>query len=179
MENLGTQKSDFEVMVLLIDTIMWPLVFLLFLLIFRKPFTEAIKRIGSFKADGSGIQLSFEKRIEATKKLFQQIKPAMQSKSGYDIQPVSKENTTAYAKILEIHSKVVEDLSRLSEKEHITTTGNPPTLIIEQLKEIGVITIQQAKMTLALLELTDTADTAATASQADNIKILYDKLGLI
>jgi len=176
METVVTQKGNFEVLVQLIDILIWPITFILLLLIFRRNFSEAIQRLGTLKADRTGIELSFEKKIEATKKLFQQIKPAVQSKASADIQVFPKEDQSAYSRILQIHNNVIKDLKTISEKENLKVEGNPPEIIAEKLKEIGGITIQQSKMIKALLEVTESADTSANKLQANEIENLYKKI---
>lgn len=169
-------KTDFELFVQLIDSIVWPFTLLLVLFLFRRNFSDVIQRLGTLKADSSGFEISFEKKIEATKKLFQQIKPAAISKSGKDIQAFNEENDSPFGKILKVRSNLINYLKVVSEKNNIQVDGLLPQDISTKLKDTGAITIEQMKMINAMLEVTASANAAATERQANDVEELMKKM---
>jgi len=176
MEAEFTTKSTFELFIHFVDAIIWPVTLLVILLIFRRNFSDAFKRLGTLKADSTGIELSFQSKIEATKKLFQQIKPALVSKSGQDIQTFTEENDMPFADILAARSNLINYLKITSEKEGINVDGLSPKKISDKLKETGGISIQQSKMINAMLEVTAAADASSTEQQAKDIEDLMQKI---
>ncbi len=169
-------KSTFELIIQLIDALIWPLTLLLILLIFRRHLAEVILRLGTFKADKTGIELSFDKKIEATKKMFQQIQPATIAKSGGDINAFPEENDSPFGRILKARSDLINRLKIICEKEGVPVNGLSPELITEKLKINGAMTLQQAKMVQAMLEVTAAADSSATEGQASEVENLMKKI---
>ena len=169
-------KSSFELFVQLIDSIIWPVTLLFVIFLFRRNFSDVILRLGTLKADSSGFELSFEKKIEATKKLFQQIKPSTISKSGKDIQAFNEENDSPFGKILKVRSNLINYLKVVSEKNKIQIDGLMPQEISIKLKDTGAITIEQMKMINAMLEVTASANSAATERQANDVEELMKKI---
>ena len=169
-------KNNFELIIQLVDSIIWPLTLLLVLLTFRRNLSDVILRLGTLKADRTGFELSFDKKIEATKKLFQQIKPATISKTGGDIQAFNEENDSPFGRILKTRSNLINYLKVLSEKNNIQGKGLMPEQLSEKLKDTGVITIQQMKMINAMLEVTAAANASATDRQARDVDNLMKKI---
>ncbi|QAA80572.1 hypothetical protein EI546_01975 [Aequorivita sp. H23M31] len=169
-------KSNFEVFVQLIDVIIWPLTLLFMFLIFRQSIANVILRLNTLKADTSGLQLSFAQKIEATKKLFQQIVPTTVEKSGGNIKVFNEENDTPFRKILKVRSELINYLKVISEKNNIRVQDLEPLQLLQKLKETGVITIQQKKMMEAMLEVTSAANDSATEKQAMEVEELMKKI---
>ena len=179
IENEIMTKSNFELFIQLVDSVIWPVTLLLVLLIFRRNLADVILRLGTLKADKTGFELSFDKKIEATKKLFQQIKPATIAKSGKDIQAFNEENDTPFGTILKVRSDLINYLKVISEKNDIQGKGLLPEQLSEKLKETGVITIQQTKMINAMLEVTAAANASATERQARDVENLMKKIEIM
>lgn len=176
LESEIISKSNFELFIQLVEVLIWPVTLIFILVIFRQNLSAVILRLNTLKADKSGFELSFDKRIEATKKLFQQIKPSTISKSGGNIVTISEEDNSPFGRILKVRSNLINYLKVLSDKNGIQVIGLLPEQISEKLKETGVINIQQAKMINAMLEVTAAADASVTDRQAKEVENLMKKI---
>jgi hypothetical protein len=178
MDTEIVNKSNFELFIQLVDTIIWPVTLLFVLFLFRRNLSEIIQRLGSVKADGTGIKISFEDKIASTKKLFQQIKPATVSKSSQEIQPEGLTRESPFGQISGIKTNLINYLKSKAEEDNIHTEGLSATMTCDKLKETGAITIQKAKMIAAMLDVIAAAKPSATQEQADEIESLYNKIGI-
>lgn len=57
--------NSFQLLVELVDAVIGPATVLMILLLFRRDFSDIILRLGTLKADKLGVELSFNKKIEA------------------------------------------------------------------------------------------------------------------
>jgi hypothetical protein len=69
------QPNYFEMVIKLIEIIIWPIILFVIISLFKRNFQSTFQRLGSFKADATGIAITFEKQLEATKQWFANIKP--------------------------------------------------------------------------------------------------------
>ncbi len=177
MEPVYVTKSTFELLIQLIEVLIWPASLVLIMWMFRRSFSGAINRMGSIKADGSGISLTFEKKIEEAKQIFNQLSTTVISKDGTSIRPSGKRKTP-YEQVLAINSNLNEDIKDQAVEANVVIAGLSPQQITEKLSETGVLTIQQAKKINALQELLNAADDSISRNQADQVEMLYDKIEL-
>ncbi len=172
-------KTTLELVIQLVDTIIWPVTLLILVLLFRRNLADVVQRLGTLKADRSGIELSFQKQIEATKQLFKEIKPVVSSKSAPDIQSFNEINNSPFADILAARSNLINHLRIIAAKEGIKIDNHSPEMIIDKLKETGSISIQQSKMINAMLEVTAAANASATKTQAEEIEDLMKQIEIL
>ncbi len=178
MDTILEQKSTFELIIKLIDALIWPVTLLCILLIFRRHLSEVILRLGTLKADKTGIELSFDKKIEATKQMFKQIQPSSIAKSGGDIRVFPEEDRSPYGRIQKVRTQLVNSLMRISDNSKIQMEGLRPESLAEVLKRKGAISPEKAQMVSAMLEVTASATATATEKQAEEVENLMKRISI-
>jgi hypothetical protein len=172
------QPSHFEMVIKLIEIIIWPITLFVIILLFKRNFQSAFQRLGSIKADATGIAITFEKQLEATKQLFDKIKPRAVSKSSTSIKPSENQTGTAYNQVLTMRKDLVNFLKRKSEVAGFERNISLPTQMCTKLVANNIIETDQAQMIEALLNLTAKATTNTSQAQADSIQQLFNKIEL-
>ncbi|PKP44544.1 MAG: hypothetical protein CVT96_01000 [Bacteroidetes bacterium HGW-Bacteroidetes-13] len=177
-ENTVTH-STFELVIKLVEVIIWPLCLFVILLIYKHHFAKAFQRLGSIKADATGISMVFDQKIEAAKKLAQQIVPKQMQKSGTDIQ-VDDENLNRhpYEQLKHLQFELENKLKSFAKTYNIPFSNLNPIQLSNKLKEIGVISIQNAKLIESFFDIADTADRHITPKQLIDCKTIYDSIQL-
>jgi hypothetical protein len=69
------QPNYFEMVIKLIEIIIWPITLFVIILLFKRNFQSTFQRLVSIKANAASIAITFEKQLEATKQWFDNIKP--------------------------------------------------------------------------------------------------------
>jgi hypothetical protein len=69
------QPNYFEMVIKLIEIIIWPITLFVIILLFKRNFQSTFQRLVSIKANAASISITFEKQLEATKQWFDNIKP--------------------------------------------------------------------------------------------------------
>jgi hypothetical protein len=170
------QADTLDLLIKLIDTLIWPFTLFAIVFIFRKNFREAFNRLGSFKADASGIAFTFDKQIEDTKELFQKLKPQPITKEGVGIKTYVNQSDSPYKQILEVRSNIINFLKLKSDEAGIVTESYSPVALAERLNDVSAISLPQTKMIQAMLKITNDADANATRAQANEINELFHKI---
>ncbi len=170
------QASNFEMVIKLIDLIIWPVTLLVIVLIFRRNFSNAFERLGSIKADASGLAINFEKKLEETKQLFDKIKPKNISKAGVGIKTYVNQNDSPYKEVLDIRSDIINYLRLKSETAGLDADTLSPQELTNRLLNLNKLDENQAKMISAMLDLTNNADANTTKQQAESINNLFKQI---
>lgn len=176
MKALFLQTETLELLIKLIDSLIWPITLFGIIFLFRKNFRDAFSRLGSLKADASGIAITFDKQIEKTKELFDKLKPGPITKSSSSIKTYVNQTDSPYKQILEIRSNLINYLKLKSDEAGIVTESYAPVALANRLHEVSAITSSQATMIQAMLKITNEADASATVSQANEINRLFQKI---
>lgn len=172
------QPSNFEMFIKLIETLIWPITLLIIILLFRKNFQNVFNRLGSIKADTTGIAITFDKELEATKKLFEKIKPKVTSKSGVGIKTQVNREGTPYNQVMNVRNDLVDYLISKSETAGLKVDVQFPNQMSTQLLAHNSIATEKAQMINALLHLTEKADINTSQAQADVIHKLFNQINL-
>lgn len=172
----STETSTFEMVIKLIDSIIWPVTLLLIVLIFRRKLNNAFQRIGSIKADSSGIAINFDKKLEETKKIFSSVKPMAIAKEAIGIKTYMNQSDTPYKQVLDVRSSIINYLKLKSEAAGLNTDSLLPNQILNRLQSVNKIESDQAKMIDAMLDLTNNASANTTREQADMVESLFGQI---
>ncbi|MDO9038163.1 MAG: hypothetical protein Q7U59_07440 [Lutibacter sp.] len=173
-ENSST--ANFELIIKLIEIIIWPLTLFLILFFFRKSFTGVFQRLGTLKVDSSGIAMSFEKELEVAKSTFELNRPEIMSrgKSSFIIENTS--NEPPFQQLMTIKQSLDKALIDLASEEGIDVSDKSGVFLCNALEEKGVISKQKSELTKSLLKLVNMARMDISQSQMDIIKKMYNAL---
>jgi hypothetical protein len=177
-ENLGSGQT-FELIIKLVEVIIWPLCLFVILLIYKRDFAKAFQRLGSIKADTTGISMVFDQKIEAAKRLAQQIVPKQTTKSATDIQ-ISDENLNRqpFDQLKKMQFELENKLKTFAQNYNIPFANLNTIQLSNKLKEIGVISIQNAKLIESFIDIADIADKRLTSKHLIDCKTIYDSIQL-
>lgn len=173
MKLLFQQIIDFKLVIDLIEVIIWPLTVLTIIIIFRKYVGEVIQRLGSVSADGTGISLTFDKKIAAAKQMLKKIKPKLTSKSAPQILIESTKGKGPYEQVLNIKANLESQLHTIAQSNALDHSTMDSNELIEKLKETGVLNIQNADLIEAIFDLCNAANSKITQHQVNEINMLY------
>lgn len=178
IENTVTH-STFELVIKLVEVIIWPLCLFVILLIYKQHFAKAFQRLGSIKADTTGISMVFDQKIEAAKKLAQQIIPKQIQKSATEIQVEDESlRRQPYDLLKKMQFDLENKLKTFAQNYNIPFAELNPIQLSNKLKEIGVISIQNAKLIESFIDIADTADKQITQKHLIDCKTIYDSIQL-
>jgi len=161
----------------LISHLVWPITVVLILLIFKKNLAHIFKRLGSFRADATGISMDFiDKEIEAVETLVDS-KPQVMSKSATGINSEAKIKSPHY-QLLSIRAGLRDIIVEKAEQSEIATQGKSSLELRDDLIDKGSLTPRNAHVFSVLINLTSTAGPDITKEQVTRIKRLYKNLSL-
>ncbi|WP_152558121.1 hypothetical protein [Altibacter lentus] len=164
--------SPFELLVNLIEVVIWPVTLLVILFYFRRSFQEIFKRMGSLKVDSSGIAMTFEKLLEETKDKFKKTKPEAVAKGNIDLQQHS-DIRTPFEQVMDIKVLMENSLFELAEEAQLDTQGKTPVLLAHELARKNVISHENSELMRSLLILVNSAKPDISRRQAEEINVLY------
>jgi len=173
-ENSST--ANFELTIKLIEVVIWPLTLFLITFFFRKSFAGVFQRLGTLKVDSSGIAMSFEKELEATKSTFELNRPEImgKGKSSFDIENAS--NEPPFQQLMTIKQSLDKALIDLASEEGIDVSDKSGVFLCNALEAKGVITKQKSELTKSLLKVVNMARMDISQSHIDIIKKMYNAL---
>lgn len=171
--------TTFELYIQLLETIIWPLVLFAVMIIFRKRFSSAMNRMGSFKASSTGITIDFNDKISEAKDVFKNITEGATAKSGGLIDPngtgIPK---TPYDDLMNLRSQMDLTLKEKATALNMPVDGFTTSQICHRLKDIGAIPLEKAKMIHTILDLIYSAKKDVKQNQVDQIRELYKEIKL-
>jgi hypothetical protein len=177
-ENTVTH-STFELIIKLVEVIIWPLCLFVILLIYKQHFAKAFQRLGSIKADTTGISMVFDQKIEAAKKLAQQIVPKPMQKSVAEIQVADENlNRQPFDQLKKMQFELENKLKTFAQNYNIPFANLNTIQLSNKLKEIGIISIQNAKLIESFIDIADSADKHITPKHLIDCKTIYDSIQL-
>lgn len=175
-----------EHLIRIIEIIIWPATLIVVLILFKKNIKNIFDRVGSFEASATGLSMTFQEKIEETKKLVpinasNSNGGGSKSKSSVKI-PVGrkklKKGQTPYQSLLAIRDSLNNQIILKAQKHNISTKNLSSVEISNKLKEIGGLTIQKTKAFQALIELTNSADPSISQDQVNQVDQLLENLNL-
>ncbi|PKP25761.1 MAG: hypothetical protein CVU03_06320 [Bacteroidetes bacterium HGW-Bacteroidetes-2] len=169
--------SNFELIIKLIEAIIWPVTLFLILFLFRKNFVGAFQRLGSLKVDSSGIAFSFEKELEKAKTTFEMLKPEKMRKEKSSIEIGNNTpNDPPYQELLTIKESLEKAVLDLAIEEGISVSHKSTPLLCDALEAKGALTKQKSELTKTLLRVVNMAGMHINPSQILEIKKMYNAL---
>lgn len=177
---------DTQHLIRIIEIIIWPATLIVVLILFKKNIKSIFDRVGSFEASATGLSMTFQEKIEETKKLVpisasSSNSGGLKSKSSVKI-PVgrkkSRKGQTPYESLLGIRDVLNNQIILKAQKHNINTNNLSSIDISNKLKEIGALTIQKAKAFQALIQLTNSADSSISQDQVNQVDQLLENLNL-
>jgi len=169
-------QTNFELIIKLIEVIIWPVNLFLILFLFRKSFVGAFHRLGTLKVDSSGIAFSFEKELEKAKATFEIVKPEEMSKGKSGLEIETSEKETPFQQLMTIKESMENAVIDLAKEEGISVTNKNALFLCDALEAKGIITKQKSELTKSLLKVVNLASKNITAAQIQEIKTMYNAL---
>jgi hypothetical protein len=154
-------EKKLQLLIDVLEVITWPLTLLIILLVFRKYFISAMSRLGSIEAGASGLTMTFDQKISQAKKLLKEIKPISIAKSSTDIK-IKVSKSASYSKLMDIKMELNSVLINLGNENNISIENKTTSSVCDELKEVGILTIQTAKLIESLIDITISADVSFT-----------------
>lgn len=177
MNEIATPQSTFELIIKLVEVIIWPLCLFVILLIYKRDFAKAFQRLGSIKADTSGISMVFDQKIEAAKNLAKQIAPNNTQKMSTEIL-VDNNNHHPYDQLKKMQFELESKLNKIAQNYKIPLANQSPTEGLQKLKEIGAVSIQNAKLIDLFLDIANSADKKISLKNLTDCKFIYNSIQL-
>lgn len=165
-----------ETFLRLVEIIIWPLTLFVIIMMFRGQFRNAMERLGSFKADASGISLSFEPKLDAAKKIFAALQSDDAAKSGVSLKPTNNFTGTPQEQLSQIKAKLHSTLVELAAEAQVATSGKSAAALCKELQQRGVIKNDSGHLIGALLEVIDAAPATISQAQLDEIEKMYNSI---
>ncbi|MCW5519390.1 hypothetical protein J1N09_06045 [Aureitalea sp. L0-47] len=165
--------SNFEMLVRLIEILIWPVTVLIIVLLFRSKIKGVIHRVGSFKASSSGVEMTFAPQLDAAKKMFKQLRPDSVSKSVTTLESSERPSGTPYEQLLQIKFELEQSLTELAQEASISITGKSSLQLCAELEKSGVINHENGQLMRSLLTVIDAANAGITQAQVDEINTMY------
>lgn len=164
--------SNFELTIELIQVLVWPVTLLIILFLFRRYFKEAMQRLGSINAGASGISLNFSKKIEEAKQIAKALTPISGVPSAA-INPTDTSTKTPRQQLTEIRKNIDTTLQNLATANKLPLNDKDTLAMTNELKDVGIIPIDKARLVEALVALTETPNANVTQDQVNEIRALY------
>ncbi|SDB36024.1 hypothetical protein SAMN03097699_0897 [Flavobacteriaceae bacterium MAR_2010_188] len=171
------ENKNFELYIRLIEVLIWPLTLLVIILMFRKNFVSAFKRLGSFEASATGISMTFQEVADQAMELAQNVKPIAIAKSAVSLhRHDSSHDATPFEQVAEVQHEIEQTVNRLAENIKFETLNYSNSYIARKLEERGEINYKQYKLIESIESLISLSDKNITQKQVDDIKRLKNAL---
>lgn len=160
----------------LLEIIIWPATLFIIILLFRKQFKDAMERLGSFKADATGISMSFEPKLDAAKKIFSALKPEGTAKSAASLHESTVFTGSPQEQLSQIKSELHSSLVELAEEANVDAAGKSTAALNRELAERSIVKKDSFHLIEALLDVISAAPPSITQSQVSEIKQMYNSI---
>lgn len=172
------KAPSWEQFTALIQVLIWPLTVVICLALFRKHLADVIDRLGSFKAGSSGLEMTFQNKLDEALTL-PALKPsAAIAKSGGSINIQGSKAGTPYEQLLELRDVLNHKIRAKANELNIDTSNMSNHAISQKLKEVGGITFQNSQAFETLIELTNAASQQITQAQVNQVRALVYNLDI-
>ncbi|NNM22624.1 MAG: hypothetical protein HKO54_03650 [Flavobacteriaceae bacterium] len=173
------ESQDFttiELIIKLIEILIWPLVTLVVILLFRSKVLEMVDRMGSFKAGSSGLEMTFQPKLDAAKKLFDELRPGGTAKAMRSLGAQESIPGTPYDQLKHIEDKLITTLKELAQESNIPIENKSSVTLAKELGKSGTINPTSGMLIQTLLKLISEAGPSVNQFQADEIIGMYQSL---
>jgi hypothetical protein len=168
--------SIYEISFRLIEVLIWPVVFFIIILLFRKNFKEAMGRLGSLRADATGISLGFTQVLARSKGTFNKLRPGAAAKSMSSLGTKTKEDKEPYMQLIEIKENLNKTILDLAKDDGMEVDNKSIESICRELSKKKIISAENEELMLSLIEVVNAARTDITQAQVDDIKALWHSI---
>ncbi|MBT8261495.1 MAG: hypothetical protein KJO05_01655 [Bacteroidia bacterium] len=165
-----------ESLIKLLEIIIWPLTLFLIILMFRKQFRNAMERMGSFKADATGISMSFEPKLDAAKKIFSALKPEGVSKSATSLHERTTFTGTPKEQLGQMKAELHTSLVELAQEANLDSNGKSTSALNRELAQKSIVKNESYHLIEALLEVINAAPAAISQAQVSEIQEMYNSI---
>jgi len=178
----------------LLDVIIWPIIVLSGLLLFRKNIGKIISSLGSIKANAQGFEMNFiEEKLQEATKLIGIGSSDIIAKDGESIIPKDGESIipkgsnitpkrshaeSPYQELLELQDIINQKLKNIATQNGITTTSSSNFALTSDLADNKIINSHTAHKLKMLIELNNMALNSPKIShnQVTQIKKLFNNI---
>jgi len=168
--------SNYELTIRFVEILIWPVVFLLLILVFKRNFTEAMGRLGSIKADATGVSLTFDNLLDSATETFKKSRPVAVAKSASNIGSEEKTTELPYQQLIDIKKELDKSIFDLAKEEGISVTDRSVSSICTELTNKNIINTENGALMQTLIEVVNAARTDITQQQVDRIKALWHSI---
>ena len=155
-----------------LEVIIWPGTLLFIIILYKKHFVSAFNRLGSLKADATGISMEFTQKIEGVKEQAKALKSGIQFKGGDDIIPSGIQNSP-FQQLLGLKVKLIKKVEELANSNDISIQNATIAQLLGSLEEKGVVDKKNTAFIMAVYDLMLSADQSITSQQYNDIDNLY------
>jgi len=175
--SLHTNTSfSFELLIQLLEVIIWPVTLLIIILLFRRKFSSAISRLGSIKASSSGFSMTFDSMLGAAKQKFTSLKPDSVAKSKASVLSQTTHTDKPFKQLVDIKDKLEKTLVDLAQEAGMDVGQKSSKTLCKELEGRGIISGENSSLMLALMEVVNAAPLKISQTQVDDIKTLYNAI---
>ena len=164
-----------DVIIRILEIVIWPLTVLVIILLFRRQFNNAMSRLGSFEASATGVSMTFEPKLDQAKKIFNELKPGGVKKS-VSIMGTDAPSGTPMEQVTRLRNDIDSTLIELSRENNIDLSGKSTTVLCSELAGKGIISSDNGRLLGALLEVLNAANSNITQTQVDEIRQMYNSI---
>ena len=173
---IEAKMSVIDIILKVIDTVVWPGTILVIILLFRKKFGSAMDRLGSFEASATGVSMSFEPKLDQAKKLFNELKPGGVKKSAVGIQGLDHMEKSPMEQVMELRREIIKTVHELATENNVDTFDRSTAALCAELANKGVISKDNATLLSTLMNVLDSATPNITAVQVAEIRDMYNAI---
>lgn len=165
-----------DIILKILEVVIWPITILIIISMFRSQFRSAMDRLGSFEASATGVSMSFEPKLDQAKKLFNELKPGGKKKSAVGIMGQDSPTGTPMEQVAKLRGEIDSTLLEMSRENNIDLNGKSSTTLSTELADKGVISRDNSKLLIALLEVLNSANANISQKQVDEIREMYNSI---
>jgi nucleotide-binding universal stress UspA family protein len=168
--------SAVDVIIKILEIVVWPSTLFGVILVFRKQFNNAMGRLGSFEANAAGVSMSFEPKLDQAKEVFGQLRSAGKAKSAPGGINQQRLKGTPMEQVAKLHEEIDATLIALAKENHIDLSGKSTPVLCNELTNKGIIAKEKGRLLHALLEVLNSANAYITQQQVDEILEMYNSI---
>lgn len=185
-----------ELLLQIIDTAIWPLTLIGFLLYYRKEVKNKLVNLQSAKFSVDGTELFFKEMEDELKNPQDKLNPAQPAARGIEpkgrgTEPKGRSadqknqsmkpkllgsDLPPYRQLFMINSKIEEYLRKLAAQNNLSTDGFESLNMIDTLTQKGIINLTQRDKLVKITKLIRSANPAITKEQVDIVRKYYDSI---
>ena len=176
MSLLVDVKSWIDILIKILEVVIWPGTMLIIIFMFRNQFRSAMGRLGSFEASATGVSMTFEPKLDKAKALFKTLKPESLSKNAVNIASSKDIKGTPIEQVSAMRHELFSTLSELGQESNLNVQGKSAHELCSDLEKSGVISHDNATLMHAILDVLNAANANVSQDQVDEIRSMIDSI---